>query len=84
MLMGRILITGGAGFIGHNTALMALEMGHEVHILDNLSTGLQDNADVVLKNGGEFDFADIKRMEDVNIFLRSLDLIRENRSLVWK
>ena len=35
--MGRILITGGAGFIGHNTALMALEMGHDVHILDNLS-----------------------------------------------
>ena len=61
--MGRILITGGAGFIGHNTALMALEMGHDVHILDNLSTGLQDNADLVIRNGGEFHFADIRDAE---------------------
>ncbi len=61
--MGRILITGGAGFIGHNTALMALEMGHDVHILDNLSTGLQDNADLVIRNGGEFHFADIRDTE---------------------
>ena len=58
--MGRILITGGAGFIGHNTALMALDMGYEVHILDNLSTGLQGNVDLVVKNGGVFHFADIR------------------------
>ena len=61
--MGRILITGGAGFIGHNTALLALEMGHEVHILDNLSTGTQSNADLVMKKGGKFHFADIRDNE---------------------
>lgn len=33
----KILITGGAGFIGSNLALHLLEKGHEVTVLDNLS-----------------------------------------------
>ena len=32
-----ILLTGGAGYIGSHTALMLLEQGHEVIVLDNLS-----------------------------------------------
>ena len=75
MTMGRILITGGAGFIGHNTALMALEMGHEVHILDNLSTGLQCNVDLVVKNGGEFHFADIRDSEAVEACMADSDAV---------
>lgn len=34
----RILITGGAGFIGSSLALKLIEKGHEVTVLDNLST----------------------------------------------
>jgi dTDP-glucose 4,6-dehydratase len=37
--MGRILITGGAGFIGSHLADRLLEAGREVVVLDNLSTG---------------------------------------------
>ena len=33
----RILVTGGAGYIGSHTVLQLLEAGHEVHVLDNLS-----------------------------------------------
>lgn len=36
------LITGGAGFIGTHLALRLLEMGNQVTILDNLSTGRAD------------------------------------------
>lgn len=39
----RILITGGAGFIGHNLAGAALRKGHEVRVIDDLSTGYADN-----------------------------------------
>ena len=39
----RALITGGAGFIGSHLSDMLLEQGHEVLILDNLSTGSIDN-----------------------------------------
>ena len=39
----RALITGGAGFIGSHLADHLLEQGHEVIVLDNLSTGRFDN-----------------------------------------
>jgi len=39
----RALITGGAGFIGSHLAETLLERGHDVLILDNLSTGSIDN-----------------------------------------
>lgn len=41
----RLLITGGAGFIGSNLTHHALDAGHEVTILDDLSTGYEDNVD---------------------------------------
>ncbi|WP_419655321.1 NAD-dependent epimerase/dehydratase [Desulfosarcina variabilis str. Montpellier] len=39
----RILITGGAGFIGSHLAQTCLERGDEVYIIDDLSTGSMDN-----------------------------------------
>ena len=39
----RALITGGAGFIGSHVAEALLDSGHQVLIIDNLSTGSIDN-----------------------------------------
>lgn len=39
----KILVTGGAGFIASNIADAYIEEGHEVVILDNLSTGKMEN-----------------------------------------
>ena len=38
--MAKILITGGAGYIGSHTALELLEEGYEVVIYDNLIIGI--------------------------------------------
>jgi UDP-glucose 4-epimerase len=39
----RILVTGGAGFIGSHVADRYVELGHEVAILDDLSSGKAEN-----------------------------------------
>ncbi len=39
----KILITGGAGFIGSHTVDLLVEKGHKVIIIDNLSTGFKEN-----------------------------------------
>lgn len=41
--MSKILITGGAGFIGSHLAQACLDAGQPVRVLDNLSTGSRDN-----------------------------------------
>jgi UDP-glucose 4-epimerase len=45
----RILIVGGAGYIGSHMVKMLLDAGHEVVVLDNLSSGFRDAVP-----GGEF------------------------------
>jgi UDP-glucose 4-epimerase len=39
----RILVTGGAGFIGSHVVDAYIAAGHEVAVLDNFSTGREDN-----------------------------------------
>lgn len=41
----KMLITGGAGFIGSHLATCLAELGHDVRILDNFSTGRRSNLD---------------------------------------
>lgn len=41
------LVTGGAGFIGSNLCEAITDMGYQVRCLDNLSTGRQENVDLL-------------------------------------
>jgi UDP-glucose 4-epimerase len=51
--MSKYLITGGAGFIGSNIVKKLLENGHNVRVLDNLSTGKRKNIEPFL---GQIEF----------------------------
>lgn len=48
----KILITGGAGFIGSHLSERLLDDGHKVMVLDNLSTGRIENLDRVMNRPG--------------------------------
>jgi UDP-glucose 4-epimerase len=48
----RILITGGAGFIGSHLARALVQRGDDVLILDDLSTGTRDNIEDLLAGDG--------------------------------
>jgi UDP-glucose 4-epimerase len=41
--MGRVLVTGGAGFLGSHVAAALIERGHDVTVLDDLSGGFRAN-----------------------------------------
>ena len=46
----KLLVTGGAGFIGSHLSEQLLEIGHSVIALDNLSTGSKENISKLLGN----------------------------------
>ena len=48
----KILITGGAGFIGSHLTEKLLQMDHEVFVIDNLWTGKLANLSRIQKNEG--------------------------------
>jgi dTDP-L-rhamnose 4-epimerase len=64
--MTHILITGGAGFIGGHLARLALEAGHQVRLLDNLSPQIHGpDAQFVAPAGAEFQRGDVNCRADV-------------------
>lgn len=46
--MSKILITGGAGFIGSHLVKKLVDLGHQCTVLDNLSTGFKSNLQTLI------------------------------------
>ena len=69
---GKVLVTGGAGFIGSNLAGALLERGDEVRVLDNFSTGHRRNLealDVELVEG------DLRSYERVAAAVKGIEVV---------
>lgn len=64
--MSRILVTGGAGFIGSHLCEHLLEEGHEVVAVDNLYTGSLRNIAHLLDNG-DFEFIEHNIIDPLSI-----------------
>lgn len=65
----KILVTGGCGFIGSHLCAALIKQGHQVRVLDNLSTGKREN----LVAGAELVEGDIRNAEMVADCLRDMD-----------
>lgn len=83
----KYLITGGAGFIGSNIARKLLENGDTVRVLDNFSSGKQENlADIIDKieliEGDIRDFKTVvKAVEGIDYVLNQAALPSVPRSI---
>lgn len=72
--MSKFIVTGGAGFIGSNIAQELVSTGHQVKVIDDLSTGFLKNLEPI-KDKIEFVKADIKDLDSLNKEFAGFDYI---------
>ena len=63
--MGKVAVTGGAGFIGSNLARRLISEGYEVIVVDDLSTGLISNVDLEATTFHKISITDSKELARV-------------------
>jgi UDP-glucose 4-epimerase len=65
--MSRVIVTGGAGFIGSHLTERLLDEGHQVIVLDDCSTGRKDNLGHLISHQGlrfvQCDISDLSKIE---------------------
>ena len=67
----KVLVTGGAGFVGTNLTLGLLEHGYEVKIFDDLSTGLKQN----IPRNTQFINASLLNTSKLNNAIKDCDVV---------
>ncbi|MCK4671680.1 MAG: NAD-dependent epimerase/dehydratase family protein [Candidatus Aegiribacteria sp.] len=86
----KILITGGAGFIASNVADFLIKKKHEVHILDDLSTGFIENVnpdaifhELDIRSKGAFDLISLGGFDVLCHHAAQMDVRRSVREPVF-
>lgn len=67
----KMVVVGGAGFIGSNLAESLVRLGHDVHVIDNLVGGKRENVD----NSATFHEVDICNYEAIAPILSGADTV---------
>lgn len=80
--MNKILITGGAGFIGSNLTEHFLTKGYRVVVLDNFSTGYRHNIEQHFNNSNfQFIEGDIRDLDDCRKATAGVDYVLHQAAL---
>src|SRR5690349_14786765 len=74
----RVLVTGGAGFIGSNLSRALLERGDDVRVLDNFSSGYRRNLDTL---DAELVEGDLRSYERVATAVRGIEVVYHQGAL---
>lgn len=69
--MSKVLVTGGAGFIGSHIVDALVSEGHKVHVLDNFSSGKRENVNknAIIREG------DIRNLEGIKPLFNNIEYI---------
>ena len=78
----KVVVTGGAGFIGSNLIEVLLKKGNTVVCLDNLSTGKMENINSFIQNDNfRFIKGDIRNIEDCQKAVEKADYVLHQAAL---
>ena len=69
------IVTGGAGFIGSNLAYFLLEIGANIIVIDNFSTGRKENLDSHLSKNLLIINADLSEADKTQKYFEGIDYI---------
>ncbi len=75
--MAKILVTGGAGFIGSNLVDVLIQEGHEVLVIDNLSTGKKEN----INPKAIFFQVDLRELDKIKPIFQAVDFVFHEAAL---
>jgi len=75
ILNRKVIVTGGAGFIGSELVYQLVEKGADVVVIDNLINGKKENLDGVPQNKLKLFTTDIRNYEEINSIINDVDII---------
>ncbi len=77
----RVLVTGGAGFIGSHLVERLHKLGYEIRVLDNLSSGRKENLAGVM-DYVDFMYGDVRDVDQVRRATLGMDAIIHLAALI--
>lgn len=80
--MNKILVTGGAGYIGSVLVRNLLENGHHVRVIDSLKFGGESLFEVLNHPAFEFIKGDVRKDEDIDKALEGVDAVAHLAAIV--
>lgn len=69
--MSKVIVAGGAGFLGSHINKVLLDQGHQVRVIDNLSTGFKENID----SRADFVQVDLANQEELTKAITGFDAV---------